>query len=130
MGPLSQAHLYVCQTCVRDLAPPPGEPTRGRLLADAIATILDAAPPEAWRPTLRRVACLNACLSPCSVALRAPGKLALRFSRLGPEAAADVVALAAAYGRSNDGDLPEDALPPALKNKLSARAPGSQPRPH
>ena len=127
---MSQAHLYVCQTCVRDREPPPGEPTRGRLLAEAIETLLAALPAEAWRPILRRVACLNACLSPCSIALRAPGKLALRFSRLAPEDAGAVVTLAAAYGRSNDGDLPEDALPPALQNKLSARVPGSQPRPH
>jgi len=117
-----QAHLYLCQTCVRDSVPPPGEPTRGRRLADAVETLLSAAPAE-HRPILRRVACLNACLSPCSIALRAPGKLALRFSRLGPDDAVDVVALAAAYGRSNDGNLAGEALPPALRNKLSARAP-------
>jgi len=116
-----QTHLYVCQTCVRDLVPPPDGPTRGRRLADAIEGLLSAA--TGALPTLRRVACLNACLSPCSVALRAPGKAALRFSRLGPEHAADVLALAAAYGRSNDGDLPRASLPSALRDKQSARAP-------
>lgn len=122
---MGQTHLYVCQTCVRDLVPPPDGPTRGRQLAEAIEGLLSTLD---IRPTLRRVACLNACLSPCSIALRAPGKLALRFSRLGPEHAADVVALAAAYGRSNDGDLPASALPLSMQDKLSARvpAPGRQ----
>lgn len=120
---MSPAHLYVCQACVRDLKPSPGEPTRGRRLADAIEGLLKHVAGD--RPILRRVACLNACLSPCSVALRAPGKLALRFSRLGPEDAGAVVALVAAYGRSNDGDLPAAALPPSLQSKQSARAPAT-----
>ena len=123
---MPQPHLYVCETCLRDEVPSPGEPTRGRRLANAIEELLAQAAGE--RPTLRRVACLNACLSPCSVALRAPGKLALRFSRLTPDDAAAVVTLAEAYGRSNDGALPAEALPPALRNKQSARAPA--PRTH
>lgn len=117
---MGQTHLYVCQTCVRDIVPPPDGPTRGRQLADAVEGLLNALD---IRPTLRRVACLNACLSPCSIALRAPGKLALRFSRLGPEHAGEVVALAAAYGQSNDGHLPASALPASMQDKLSARAP-------
>ena len=114
--------LYVCVTCVRDLPIQPGGEGRGRALAVAIEAELDAAE---LGPGLSfiKVPCLNGCLSPCNVALRAQGKFNLRFSRIRPEDARDVVALASEYLRSDTGDLREEVIPSSLRGKQSARMP-------
>ena len=120
---MADDRLYVCETCLRDEIPPPGEATRGRRLAGRIEAALAALPAGAPRPLLRRVACLNACLSPCSVALRAGGKESLRLSRLEPAEAESLARLALAYCRSADGRLAEADWPDGLRAKLSARSP-------
>jgi predicted metal-binding protein len=96
--------------------------TRGAALADAVEAAL-AAVPAAQRPTLRRVQCLTGCLRPCNVALRAAGKYSLRFSRLGAADAAAVLAFAALYGASTDGDVPEAQWPDALRGRNTVRVP-------
>jgi len=125
---LARDCLYVCETCLRDRQPAPGEATLGRRLGDAVEAALEALPP-AGRPIFRRVACLNACLSPCSIALRARGKVGLRLSRLAPADAPAVAALAELYCRSADGDPPPALWPAALHAKLSARTPAPRPLP-
>lgn len=100
----------------------PGGVGRGRALAAAVETELGRAD---LGPNLSfiKVPCLNGCLRPCNVALRADRKYNLRFSRVAPEDAGDVVALAAAYMRSDSGDLSGDAIPATLEGKQSARMP-------
>jgi len=114
--------LYICQTCVRAAALHPGEPSRGRLLADAVEPLLGAhGLGEDF--AVRRVSCLGGCLSPCNVALRGQRKYSLRFSRLEPANAPSVVALTLAYVASPDGDLAEDALPADLRDRRTVRTP-------
>lgn len=119
--------LYLCETCVRDAVPPPGETTLGRQLADAVERLLE--PARRGTLILRRTACLNACLSPCSIALRGLGKQSLRVSRLTPADAEAVAALALAYHASAAGEIPDDCWPAGLRARLSARAPAIRPRP-
>ena len=116
--------LYVCTTCVRDLRLAPGETSRGQRLAEELERRLDGGGIGA-DPRLHfiRVPCLNGCLSPCNVALRASGKFNLRFSRLEPGEAADVLDLARAYLDHATGDVPEDEWPEALRGKRTVRTP-------
>lgn len=140
--------LYVCTTCVRDLPLAPDEPSRGRRLADALVRALAGEGGEdgggdgldrgqsqsrsrgrgrgnsgSGGLRLLQVPCLNGCLNPCNVALRASGKYNLRFSRLSPDDAGAVVELARAYAAHPTGDVPEDAWPEALRGKRTVRTP-------
>lgn len=122
--------LYVCTTCVRDLRLAPGEASRGQRLADELERGLDDAANRndggiGADPRLHfiKVPCLNGCLSPCNVALRASGKFNLRFSRLEPEDAASVLDFARTYLDHATGDVPEDEWPVALRGKRTVRTP-------
>lgn len=117
--------LYVCTTCVRDLRLAPGESSRGRRLADEVERALggEGGPRPGPRLHLIRVPCLNGCLNPCNVALRASGKYNLRFSRLGPGDAAAVLDFAGAYLDHPTGDVPEAEWPEALRGKRTVRTP-------
>jgi len=119
--------LYVCETCVRDAPPDEDGRPLGRRLAAAIEAELARRPALEARLLLRRVHCLNACLSPCSVALRAPGKASLRFSRLALQDASAVLDLAALYCAAPDGEPVPESWPPALAGKNSARTPPLRP---
>ncbi len=112
----------MCQTCERDAPLAPGEASRGRRLADAVAEALEAHG-GAQRLALRRVSCLNGCPSPCNVALRGQGKYRLRLSRMGSEDAPALVALALAYAAHATGDPPRESWPPGLAERLTVRAP-------
>ena len=113
--------LYVCQTCRRDEKRGPGERSRGQQLAAAVQEELAERPVAGL--TLVRVACLNGCLNPCNVSLRAPRKFALRFSRMESQHAADVCALARTYLTHPTGDVSEGEWPEALRGHLTARVP-------
>ena len=121
--------LYVCTTCVRDLRLAPGEASRGQRLADELVRGLDDAANGdggiGADPRLHfiKVPCLNGCLSPCNVALRASGKFNLRFSRLDPEDAAAVLDFARTYLDHETGDVPEDEWPEALRGRRTVRTP-------
>ena len=130
--------LYVCTTCVRDLRLAPGEPSRGQRLADELERGLYGrdgdGDPEGdgdgnggigANPRLHfiKVPCLNGCLSPCNVALRASGKFNLRFSRLEPEDARAVLEFARTYVDHPTGDVPEVEWPEALRGKRTVRTP-------
>ena len=113
--------LYVCQTCARDEFRGPDDPSRGQRLSVAIERELSKEPVDGL--TLVRVACLNGCLSPCNVSLRAPRKFALRLSRLDEAHARDVCALARTYIEDATGDVPQARWPTDLRGRLSARVP-------
>ena len=120
--------LYVCTTCVRDLRLAPGEPSRGQRLADEVQWRLDGGDGDGGIGTDPRlhfikVPCLNGCLSPCNVALRASGKFNLRFSRLEPDDAAAVLDFVRTYLDHPTGDVPEVQWPEALRGKRTVRTP-------
>ena len=124
--------LYVCTTCVRDLRLAPGEPSRGQRLADKVQRCLDGRDAGAGAdggigadPRLHfiKVPCLNGCLSPCNVALRASGKFNLRFSRLEPDDARAVLAFTRTYLDHPTGDVPEEEWPEALRGRRTVRTP-------
>ncbi|MGH7122026.1 MAG: DUF1636 family protein [Acetobacteraceae bacterium] len=110
--------IFVCTTCDRYAAAPPGDPTPGQLLAQAMKR---RAAEIASPIVIRTVECLNACPKPCTAALRAPGKMIMRFSRLTPEDAPALLDAARGYAESADGNLPEEALAPRLSGKLAGR---------
>lgn len=125
---LAETRLYVCETCVRDLALGAEEKTRGRLLADAVAARLRALrlPPAI---VYRTVLCLNGCPRPCNAALRAPGKCSLRLGQLTPADAPHIVDLLLEYSASADGEIPSERWPTRLRDKVTARVPPLGPRP-
>ena len=114
--------LYVCTTCVRDGPVAPGGNTRGAQLAAAVRESLERDPPQGEFDYLQ-VSCLNGCLSPCNVALRASGKYNLRFSRVQPDQAADVVRALRLYMNDALGNPDEDAWPEGLRGKRTVHTP-------
>ncbi len=119
---MTRHRLYICETCVRDAALAPGERTRGQRLAAEVDDLLRHAGLGADFGFLR-VPCLSGCRSPCNVALRAPGKYGLRFSRLTPDDAPAVVELATAYVHHPTGNLPESDWPDAMQGKRTVCTP-------
>ena len=120
--------LYVCTTCVRDLRLAPGEPSRGQRLADELERGLNGPDGDGGigansRLHFIKVPCLNGCLSPCNVALRASGKFNLRFSLLKPDDARAVLDLVRNYLDHPTGDVPEEEWPEALRGKRTVRTP-------
>lgn len=113
--------LFVCQTCQRDAPLDPGTPSRGARLSAALAQEMRAA--NVGDVMLVRVACLNGCLNPCNISLRASAKYSLRLSRLDAAHAPAVVELLRAYVENDSGDVPREQWPAALDGHLSARVP-------
>ena len=68
---------------------------------------------------VRMVECLNTCPQPCAAALREPGKMVIRFGRLGPEDASALLAAAEAYAETPNGDLADSAIPERLRAKVT-----------
>ena len=115
--------LYVCTTCVRDGPVPPGGDTRGARLAAAVREQLKRDLPDGGEFDFLQVPCLSGCLNPCNVAMRAPRKYNLRFSRVDPEEAPQVVQLLRAYMADPLGNPSEDALPESLRMKRTVHTP-------
>ena len=115
--------FYICRSCVWTQSVRERDGRRqGTFLLEAVRELIEAEPlPETL--TLRAVYCLNGCLSPCNVAFRAAGKHHVRFSRLTPENAEDVLAYARAYQASADGEVPEDETPATMRGKMTVRTP-------
>ena len=121
--PAVQCTMYVCRSCVWSEAQREREGKRhGTFLLEAIRERI-AATPLPPNVSLRGVFCLNGCRSPCNVAFRAPGKEGLRFSRLTPENAADVLAFAEIYLASKDGAVMHAGTPEPMRGKVTARTP-------
>ncbi len=117
------ATLYVCRSCVWSEAEREKDGKRqGEFMLAAIKhEILTTPLPK--NTSLRAVHCLNGCKSPCNVAFRAAGKHGLRFSRLTPDNAEEVLAFLRAYNDSDRGDVAEDAVPEDLRGKQTVRTP-------
>jgi predicted metal-binding protein len=122
-GKPAPATFYVCRSCVWSEAQRERDGKRqGTFLLEAVQEMVDEEPlPAALN--VRAVYCLNGCKSPCNVGFRAPGKHHVRFSRLTPENAADVIAYARAYQANPTGDVPEDEAPEAMRGKMTVRTP-------
>ena len=113
--------LLVCRTCPRYEPKPAGDaPTRGAALGREIK---DRLAREGSDVTVRVVNCLAGCKNPCNAALDAAGRYRLRFSRLEAPDIDALLTVLERYRRSADGRLDEDALPEALRDRLSAASP-------
>ena len=116
---------------MRDLRLAPGEPSRGQQLAEELERSLNGGEGREGdgdigtdsRLHFIKVPCLNGCLSPCNVALRASGKFNLRFSLLKPDDARAVLDLVRNYLDHPTGDVPEEKWPEALRGKRTVRTP-------
>ena len=114
--------LYICETCERDVRIAADELTRGQQLVAAIERELaerDLEPPF----SIRVVSCLNGCLKPCNVALRARGKYQLRFSKLTAAEASAVIDFALLYADSTIGDPDASQWPAVLRERNTVRVP-------
>ena len=67
--------------------------------------------------------CLSVCPRPCGIALRAPHKHVYVFGDVPVDAAEQVIECATAYRRSETGEMPRAARPPALRAEIMARVP-------
>jgi predicted metal-binding protein len=115
--------LYICRTCPRyEKLPLPGEMTRGMNLVAAVRT-LAASWNGAHRYKIMAAHCLNGCPAPCNVILAGPDKTRLRFHRLTAEDAALVLEAAQLYYGTEDGEVPAERLPRALRSRLAASIP-------
>ena len=115
--------MYTCRSCVWTEAQREIDGKRqGTFLLEAINELADKNPLPA-SIDMRGVFCLNGCLNPCNVSFRARDKYSLRFSRLTPDHAADIVAVAEAYAASGDGNLSDEEIPAELRDKVSVRTP-------
>lgn len=112
------ARIFICTTCNRYAPTAAGETSPGLRLALAMK---QEAATGGHSVAIRMVECLNTCPQPCAAALREPGKVVLRFGRLGPEDAPALLEAAEAYARTPDGDLPASALPGRLREKITGR---------
>jgi predicted metal-binding protein len=110
--------VFICTTCNRYAQAAGGGTTPGQRLAQAMKACAARAGSAV---AIRTVECLNGCPRPCTAALREPGKTVIRFSGLTPEDAPALLDAAARYATCADGNLPPDALPEALRIKLSGR---------
>jgi predicted metal-binding protein len=115
----SQTKILVCGTCPRYLAKARDEKTLGVALADEIMALLGS---EA-AGNVRIVNCLAGCKNSCNVALTAPGKTRLRFSRLGLGDGQSIIKTAIMYAQCADADMSVEQFPEALRDRLSARSP-------
>ena len=117
------ATFYICRSCVwSESARERDGKRQGTFLLEAVRDLIEADPlPETLN--LRAVYCLNGCKSPCNVGFRAASKHHVRFSRLTPENAADVLAYARAYQASASGDVSEEETPPPMRGKMTVRTP-------
>ena len=115
---MTAGRIFVCTTCDRYAAMPAGQATPGQRLAVAMK---QHAARCGGTVAVRAVECLNGCPHPCTAALRAPGKVVIRFSELTAEDAPALLAAARHYAECPDGNLPTDALPASLRSKVSDR---------
>jgi predicted metal-binding protein len=115
--------LYICRTCPRyEKLPLPGEMTRGMNLVAAVRTLA-----AGWKGAhgyrIMAAHCLNGCPAPCNVVLAGPSKTRLRFHKLTAEDAALVLEAAQLYYGTEDGEVPAERLPHALRGRLAASIP-------
>ena len=115
---MTPGRVFVCSTCSRYAPPAKGEPTRGQ---EMVRACKKASADKGGSIAVRSVECLNGCPQPCTAALRTPGKTLVRFSELVPDDAAALIEVAMMHAESETGDLPVDALPDRLRNKIAGQ---------
>lgn len=115
---MSGGRVFVCTTCDRYAGSLAGQPTPGQRLAHAMRQYAARC---GGTVAVRTVECLNGCPHPCTAALRAPGKVVIRFSELSAEDAPALIEAAERYAETPGGDIPPDALPASLRGKVSDR---------
>ena len=108
--------LYVCSTCDRYHPSSAGAPSMGAALK---ASLMSCGHNGGALITIRGVECLNGCPRPCNAALRAPGKAVIRFFKLVPEDASDVLTMACLYAESKNGCISLEAIPVRLRNRVT-----------
>ncbi len=111
--------ILVCGTCPRHGATAGHEKTLGASLGVEIKALLGGGAEGA----VRMMNCLAGCKNACNVALAAPGKTRLRFSRLGPGDGESIISAAKIFAQNSAVNLPGDLLPADLRDRLSARSP-------
>jgi predicted metal-binding protein len=98
------ARIFVCTTCNRYEPARQGADSPGLQLARAMKRMAAAAGNTI---AIRMVECLNTCPQPCAAAIR--------FMDDAPA----LLAAAAAYAETPNGDLAETALPERLRHKVA-----------
>ena len=114
--------ITICDTCKRDgWDAAQGGPTDGEVLA----TLIEAAATDVDRVRTRRTSCLMGCKGGCNVAVQGKGKLSYTIGNFEPlaEAAAGIVAYAAAHAQSATGQVPYRDWPQAIKGHFVTRHP-------
>lgn len=104
--------LIVCSTC----RGPDGRDGGGAALLAALRT-------GGGNVAVEAMACLWSCGSGASVQLRAPGKVAYVMGRLAAADAPALLAFAAAYADSADGEVPFERWPAGILGHFIARVP-------
>ncbi|MCZ7597372.1 MAG: DUF1636 domain-containing protein [Gammaproteobacteria bacterium] len=96
-------------------------PRAGQLLFQATAAAADSLGADA--PAVIPVVCFANCERGCSAAVSGPGKWAYMVGHIGPEHAADLIAYAAAYARSEIGAVLRSGRPDSLRHAIVGRFP-------
>jgi predicted metal-binding protein len=112
------ATLHICMTCKAGLPVVEGEACTGARLFAAITAL-----PVPDGVTIKPAECLSACNWGASVALSKPGAWAYVYGRMREENAADILAGAAAYARTDDGLVPWRERPVIFRKQSIARIP-------
>lgn len=114
--------ITVCTTCRQ---PELREAREGAPCGEALAAALHRAAANAPGVVVREVACLMGCNHGCNVTVAARGKMAYVLGAFAPgdEAAAAIVAYAAAHAESPSGVVPYRQWPQGVKGHFVARVP-------
>ena len=112
------ARLHICTTCKAGLAVGEGEACEGARLYAARAAL-----PAPDGGQVLAIECLSACNSGAAVCLSKPGAWGYVYGRLSAENAADILAGAAAYAKTNDGLVPWRERPTIFRKQSIARIP-------
>lgn len=118
--------ITICDTCKSSDGVDAPEPALGQDSAGTrFAELIESAAAGEPDVRTRRVSCLMGCSHGCNVAIQAKGKLAYTLGRFTPdaEAAAGVVAYAAAHAASDTGQVPFRTWPQAIKGHFVTRHP-------
>ena len=114
--------LSICLTCRDGREEACGEVRGGTRLAEAV--LAEAAGDGRPAFGLRGVRCLSQCKRACTIALSGPGRFTYLFGDLDPTRhIADVLSVAAAYAKAEDGFLPRPERPEVLRAGVLGRIP-------
>ena len=112
------ARLHICTTCKAGLPVTEGEACEGARLYAALAAL-----PAPDGVQVLAIECLSACNTGAALCLSKPGAWGYVYGRLSAENAADILAGAAAYAKTNDGLVPWRERPTIFRKQSIARIP-------